>query len=290
MRILRTIDELRAALRSARDELGEAASVGFVPTMGALHEGHLSLVAAARAENPIVVLSIFVNPTQFNEGEDFARYPRDEQRDAALAEAAGVDLIFAPEASEMYPDGFDTVISVGGRLTEVLEGEQRGSSHFEGVATVVSKLLIAVQPDAAYFGEKDYQQLLVVRRMVADLRLPLRVVGCPTSREDDGLARSSRNTRLSASERRRAVAIPDALTAVAAAVHLGEREVERLRGTAREILEEAGLSAEYLAFVDPESLEAVRTVSAPTLFAVAARVGAVRLIDNRLLTLPDPKR
>lgn len=290
MRTIRTVAELRSVLRATREEYGADASVGFVPTMGALHEGHLSLVSAARAEHSIVVLSIFVNPTQFDEGEDFARYPRDEQRDAALAERAGVDLLFAPEATEMYPDGYSTTIAVGGRLTEVLEGEQRGSSHFDGVATVVGKLLIAVQPDAAYFGEKDYQQLLVVRRLVSDLGLPVRIVGCPTLREDDGLARSSRNARLGVDDRRRAGAIPAALAAVADAVRGGERDAEALRASARVRLEAAGLAIEYLAFVDPVSLEAVDTVSEPTLFAVAARSGDTRLIDNHMLDPWNPER
>lgn len=255
--------------------------------MGALHAGHLSLVAAARAEHPIVVLSIFVNPTQFEEGEDFARYPRDGHRDADLAEAAGVDFVFSPEVDEMYPDGFGTTVSVEGRLTATLEGEQRGSSHFSGVATVVAKLLIAVQPESAYFGEKDHQQLLVVRRLVADLALPVRIVGCPTLREDDGLALSSRNARLNSEDRRRATAIPTALRAVAERVTQGECEVGALHALAREILERSGAAVEYVAFVDPGSLEPVTRASEPTLLAVAARFGGTRLIDNQLL---DPRR
>lgn len=290
MRIVRTVDELRAALSATRSRFAVPASVGFVPTMGALHEGHLSLLAAARAEHQMLVLSIFVNPTQFEEGDDFARYPRDEGRDASLAEAAGVDVLFAPDAAEMYPPGFTTRISVAGPLTEVLEGAQRGAAHFDGVATVVGKLLIAVQPDAAYFGEKDYQQLLVVKRLVADLRLPVRIVGCPTSREPDGLARSSRNTRLSTEERRRAAAIPNALTTVAAAVAQGERSVAALRECAEQILAGEDLTVEYLAFVDPQTLQAVTEISAPTRCALAVRLGVTRLIDNGLLEPPTPER
>jgi len=301
MRTVRTVAELREALGDAgsgsagsRDAL--SGTVGFVPTMGALHEGHLSLLRAARAAHETVVLSIFVNPTQFDEQSDFDRYARDEGRDALLAESAGVDVLFAPEVSEIYPEGFCTSVSVGGRLTEVLEGAERGRGHFDGVATVVSKLLIAVRPDAAYFGEKDYQQLLVVRRLVADLGLPVRVVGCPTSREPDGLARSSRNVRLSAEARERAGTIPRVMAEIAERVRAGAREIEPLRAAAAEALGRAGVELEYLAFVDPDTLETVADLAAPTRLAVAARVDDVRLIDNRLLnspttpTPPDTKR
>lgn len=298
MRIVRTIAELRAALSEARGA-GSArpaapGRVGMVPTMGALHEGHLSLVRAARAENDTVVLSIFVNPTQFEEAEDLAAYPRQEERDAALAAEAGVDLVFAPAAAEMYPEGFATTVRVSGALTETLEGAARGASHFDGVATVVSKLLLAALPDAAYFGRKDAQQLLVVRRMVADLGIPTRIVACPTSRDPDGLARSSRNVRLSADERRRALAIPRALDAAVEAVGGGERDAALLRARAEESLRAAGLGIEYVATVRPDSLEAVERIEDSALLAVAVRVGDVRLIDNAVLRIaegdPEPPR
>lgn len=281
MRIVRTVRELRAELRSLRSAGAER--IGLVPTMGALHEGHLSLLRAARADNDAVVLSIFVNPTQFTEASDLDAYPRDEAADAALAETAGVDLLFAPEVSEMYPAGFATTVSVRGPLTEALEGAGRGPAHFDGVATVVSKLLIAVEADSAYFGQKDAQQLLVVRRMKADLGIPTRIVACPTARDADGLALSSRNARLSAEERSRALAIPRALAAVRAAELRGERQVAELRAVALEVLRASELEPEYLAFVEPDTLEEVAAVERPVLCAVAARVGAVRLIDNMLL-------
>ncbi|WP_125098258.1 pantoate--beta-alanine ligase [Leucobacter chromiireducens] len=286
MRIVRTIPELRAEL-DARAAAGER-RVGFVPTMGALHEGHLSLVRAARAEQDVVVLSIFVNPTQFTEAADLDAYPRQEAADAALAEGAGVDLIFAPEAAELYPAGFATTVRLIGPLTETLEGAKRGAAHFDGVATVVSKLLLAVRAEAAYFGQKDAQQLLVVRRMVTDLGIPTRIVACPTSRDEDGLARSSRNVRLSAAERGRALAIPRALAAAAAAVAAGESRVSVLARDADAILDAAGIRPEYLAFVTPDDLTPVREVTAPVLCAIAARVGDVRLIDNVELVPASP--
>lgn len=282
MKIIRTVAELRAALRDAR-----AGSIGFVPTMGALHEGHLSLLRAARAENDTVVLSIFVNPTQFNEAADLAAYPRTEERDAELAASTGVDIVFAPDAREMYPAGFATTVSVAGHITETLEGAERGSAHFDGVATVVTKLLLAVQPDTAYFGAKDAQQVVVVRRVVADLNLPVRIAVCPTSREDDGLARSSRNTRLSPDERRRASAIPRALRSAAEAVAAGTTDAEEVRARAIAVLAEGGVEPEYLVIVDPDTLEAVPTIDAPVLVAVAARVGATRLIDNAVIETGD---
>lgn len=281
MRIVRTISELRGALRDAR--ASGATSVGMIPTMGALHEGHLSLVRAARAESDVVVMSIFVNPTQFSEAADLDAYPRQEAQDTALAEEAGVDLIFAPEASELYPTGYATTVHVAGSITETLEGAGRGSAHFDGVATVVAKLLLAALPDAAYFGQKDAQQVLVVQRMVADLGIPTRVVACPTSRDEDGLARSSRNVRLSASERDRALAIPRALDAARAAVAAGETSTEKLRSQAEQTLAAAHIAPEYLAFVSSETLLPVASVVGPVLMAVAARVGDVRLIDNAVL-------
>ena len=285
-----TVVELREALRTLRNtrtpgkEPDAQATVGFVPTMGALHEGHLSLVVAARAEHPIVVLSIFVNPTQFNDQADFRSYPRDEQRDAQLAEAAGVDVLFVPTAEEMYPDGFATTVRVSGTLTEVLEGEHRGSSHFDGMTTIVSKLLIAVEPEAAYFGEKDMQQLLVVKQCVADLRLPVDIVGCPTLREPDGLARSSRNVLLDAEERERARAIPQTLELVHTLVADGHSDVQELTERATRHISAAGLAIDYLAFANATTLEPVHTVGNDTLFAIAVRAGSIRLIDNMLIS------
>ncbi|MBO1901363.1 pantoate--beta-alanine ligase [Leucobacter weissii] len=278
MRIIRTAAELRARLEPLR-----SGGIGFVPTMGALHEGHLSLLRAARAAHGTVVLSIFVNPAQFDRGEDLAAYPRDEARDIELAEASGVDLLFAPEAGEIYPPGFRTTVSVGGAVAESLEGAARGRAHFDGVATVVSKLLILVRPDAAYFGRKDFQQLLLVRRLVADLGLPTRIVGCPTVREPDGLARSSRNVGLGPEERRLAAAVPAALSAAVAAVRQGVADAEEIRIRAGRALDRPGLGVEYLALVHPETLEPVAVVTAPTVLAVAVRIGATRLIDNELL-------
>ncbi|MHA3683422.1 pantoate--beta-alanine ligase [Leucobacter sp. HY1908] len=279
MRIIRTIDELREASRGA-------ASIGLVPTMGALHEGHLSLVRAARAANELVVVSVFVNPTQFNDPADLAAYPRTEARDAELAASAGADLVFAPEASEMYPEGHMTSVHVAGPLTDVLEGASR-PGHFDGVATVVSKLLIAAGATRAYFGQKDAQQLLVVRRLVSDLRLPTEIVACPISRETDGLARSSRNVRLSAPDRSRALALPRALEAAAAALRAGETRAPELAGVVTGVLGDAGLVPEYVAIVDPSTLAERVTVDTPVLCAIAVRVGDVRLIDNELLA-PSP--
>ncbi|MBK0419895.1 pantoate--beta-alanine ligase [Leucobacter sp. CSA1] len=285
MRTVRTIRELREALRPAR-----AGTIGFVPTMGALHEGHLSLVRAARRANDTVVLSIFVNPTQFTEAADLEAYPRDQARDLRLAEEAGVDVVFAPDAEEMYPAGFATVVSVGGSITETLEAEGRGRGHFDGMATVVAKLLLAVLPDKAYFGAKDAQQAVVVRRLVADLNIPVAIDVCETSREADGLARSSRNVRLGPDERRRAAAIPQALRLVERLAREGETRPAELRTAASRILRENGIEEEYLAFVDPDTLERVPAVDRPTLVAVAARVGGVRLIDNVRLAQGEADR
>lgn len=285
MRIVRTIPQLRQALEERRSA-GSAGStgVGLVPTMGALHEGHLSLLRRARAENGTVVLSIFVNPTQFNEASDLEAYPRKEAQDAELAASVGVDLIFAPSADEMYPEGFATSVRVSGTLTESLEAAGRGSAHFDGVATVVAKLLLAALPHRAYFGQKDAQQLRVVQRMVADVNIPTEILSCKTSRDDDGLARSSRNVRLSAEDRQRALQIPRALAAVAAAVAGGENEVAALRTLALRFLDEGGIDPEYLEFVAADSFAPVTMVRDTVLCVIAARVGDVRLIDNELLS------
>lgn len=275
MRIVRTVAELRAAL-------SDAGSVGFVPTMGALHDGHLSLIRAARAAVDTVVTSVFVNPTQFNDARDLEAYPRDEARDADLAASAGTDVLFVPSPAEMYPDGYATTISVRG-VSEPLEGAHRGAVHFDGVATVVAKLLIAVAPDVAYFGQKDAQQVAVVRRLVADLGLPVEIAVAPIVREPDGLAMSSRNVRLSAADRPRALALKAGLDAVAAAVNQGAaaRDAER-RGT--DVMRQQGVVPEYLALVDPATFAPADDLTRPTLAVVAAHVGDVRLIDN--MTIP----
>ena len=282
IRIVRTIADLRAALSPLRGE-----TIGFVPTMGALHEGHLSLLRTARSENATVVLSIFVNPTQFGEAADLAAYPRTEEADVALAAEAGTDLVFAPSPAEMYPTGFATSVSVAGAITGTLEGAVRGRSHFDGVATVVAKLLLAVQPDRAYFGAKDAQQVVVVRRMVSDLGIPVEIVARPTSRDDDGLARSSRNTRLSAEERDVAAVIPRALRAAQDAFASGIRDPHRLTTVVRDKLAGAGLEPEYVEAVDADRLEPIATAETPALLALAVRVGEVRLIDNVVLGVDD---
>lgn len=281
MRILRTIAEVRTAVRDAR---GDGGTVGLVPTMGAFHEGHLSLMRAARAQNDLVVVSLFVNPTQFAANEDLSTYPRDEARDAALAEAEGVDILFAPEPAEIYPDGFATNIHVAG-LTEVLDGASRGPHHFDGVATVVTKLFGIVQPDVAYFGQKDAQQVLVVRRVVRDLNLDVRIEACPIVREPDGLAMSSRNVYLDADARDRATALNRALDAADAAHRSGDGDGtgDGILSAARDVLAEAGIDVEYLELRDAETLQSVTRIDRDALLLVAARVGAARLIDNHLL-------
>ncbi|PZS14230.1 MAG: pantoate--beta-alanine ligase [Solirubrobacterales bacterium] len=279
MRTLRTVAELRAALAGPRRA---GRTIGLVPTMGAFHEGHLSLMRHARADCDETVVSLFVNPTQFDQEADLGAYPRDEARDAALAAQAGVDLLFAPPLAEVYPPGFATTVSVAG-LTETLEGSHRGHAHFDGVATVVTKLLNMVMPDVAYFGHKDAQQALVIERLVRDLDLPVRIEVCPTVREPDGLAMSSRNARLSASERGRATALARALRAAQEAVAAGARDPALARAAALAELRCAQIEPEYLAFVSPDTLTPVRALDGDVLAVVAARVGDTRLIDNHLL-------
>ena len=278
MRTLRTVAEVRAALAAPRRE---GRSIGLVPTMGALHEGHLSLIRRARADCDEVVVSLFVNPAQFNEAGDLAAYPRDEARDAALAAEAGADLLWAPGVEDVYPPGFATTVRVGG-VSEPLEGEHR-PGHFDGVATVVAKLLIVVAPDVAYFGQKDAQQLAVIGRLVRDLELAVRIEGLPTVREPDGLALSSRNTRLSPDDRRRALALKEGLDAAAAAAAAGTTDAEAVRAAALAAMREHAVAPEYLALVDPETFSPDGSVDGNVRVAVAARVGDVRLIDNTLI-------
>jgi pantoate--beta-alanine ligase len=279
MRTLRSVAALRDELAAARREGG---SIGLVATMGALHEGHLSLIRHARAHCDVVVVSLFVNPAQFNERSDLERYPRDEAADRDLAAAAGADVLFAPSVEEVYPAGFATSVEVLG-VSERLEGESRGAEHFRGVATVVTKLLCMALPDVAYFGQKDAQQVVVIRRLVADLNLPVRIEALPTVREPDGLAMSSRNALLSPAEREQALALPAALDASARLAAAGERSAEALLGAGREAVEGKDVAVEYLALVDPETLEPLARLDRPALLAIAARVGQVRLIDNTTL-------
>jgi pantoate--beta-alanine ligase len=280
MRILHTKSELRAALRGPRRE---GKRIGLVPTMGYFHEGHLSLMRAARRDCDLVVVSLFVNPTQFGPGEDMDSYPRDEERDAALAESEGVDLLWVPAPEEIYPAGFATTVEVRGDLTGVLEGDpaQRGPSHFRGVTTIVAKLFNAVQPDVAYFGRKDAQQALVIRRMSEDLDFPVEIQVLPTVREDDGLALSSRNAYLAPEERERAVAISRGLRAAERAALAGETSVAALVEAARTELRNAGIEPEYVEARSAEDLSPIAELNGrPVLVAVAARVGKARLIDN----------
>jgi pantoate--beta-alanine ligase len=279
VRVVRTVTEIRTAVAEARSH-GDV--VGLVPTMGAFHEGHLSLIRRARAESGLVVVSLFVNPTQFGANEDLSAYPRDEARDAVLARDAGADILFAPAVAEVYPDGFATTIHVSG-ITEVLCGAVRGAQHFDGVATVVTKLFGMVAPDAAYFGQKDAQQIVVVRRLVRDLDIPVRIVACPIVREADGLAMSSRNVYLDEAARAQATALNRALTAAQSAVGAGTTDAAAVLAVAQAELAASGIVPEYLELRAPDDLHTVEVVDGPTLLAVAARVGRARLIDNRIL-------
>ena len=279
MVVAQRIGDVRQEVRAAR---ARGARVGLVPTMGALHEGHASLLRAARDDGGLVVASIFVNPTQFGPTEDLAKYPRRLERDLDICRREGVGLVFAPSAAEMYPAGFATTVHVA-RMTEKMCGAFR-PGHFDGVCTVVAKLLAIVQPDTAYFGEKDAQQLAAVRRMVADLDLGVEIRGCPTVREPDGLAMSSRNAYLSPAERRQALALSRSLAEAREAVLAGERDAGRLAAQVRQRLEAAeGVDLQYVAVVDPDTLEDLARVGDKALVAAAAKVGATRLIDNVVL-------
>jgi pantoate--beta-alanine ligase len=250
--------------------------------MGAFHAGHLSLIDAARRDNDHVVVWLFVNPAQFNEQADLAAYPRDEARDAELAAGAGADVLFAPPVEEVYPPGFATTVAVGG-VTEPLEGKSRGRAHFDGVATVVTKLFNMVGPDVAFFGQKDAQQAVVIRRLVRDLDIPVRVETVATVREHDGLALSSRNVHLGGPDRERALALSRALQAAERAAADGERDAGAIRAAALRAMTDFDVEPEYLALVSPETLDPVATVDGDVLVAVAARVGTTRLIDNTLI-------
>jgi pantoate--beta-alanine ligase len=287
IKTLRGVDELRATLAPDRRA---GLEIGLVPTMGALHEGHLSLIRRAREQCDRVVVSLFVNPAQFNERSDLERYPRREAHDAGLAAEAGADLLFAPSVEEVYPPGFATTVEVLG-IAERLDGAARGAEHFRGVCTVVTKLLCMTQPDIAYFGQKDAQQVVVIRRLVTDLNLPGRVETCPTVREPDGLAMSSRNALLGPGERERALALPAALRAASEMTGAGERSAEALLQAADDAMARFGVKPEYLAIVDPDTFEPLDPLDRPALLVLAARVGAIRLIDNLILdptAVPTP--
>ncbi|GIW39462.1 MAG: pantothenate synthetase [Candidatus Binatia bacterium] len=282
MEILRAIDDMRGW--SERERLARR-RIAFVPTMGYLHRGHLQLVSEARRRAERVVVSIFVNPIQFGPGEDFDRYPRDLERDERLAREAGTDVLFVPELREMYPPGFETHVEVE-RATRRLCGASR-PGHFRGVTTVLTKLFHIVQPHVAVFGEKDFQQLAVVRRMVRDLDFGIEIVGVPTVREEDGLATSSRNVYLRPEERRAALALPRALAAAREAVARGEKDGRSVLAAARRVLEsEPQVEIDYVELADPETIEEVEEIAKPTLLALAARVGSTRLIDNCVLSPP----
>ncbi|MEO8349049.1 MAG: pantoate--beta-alanine ligase [Acidobacteriota bacterium] len=275
MKAVRDASALRALVGEAR---ASGSSVSFVPTMGALHEGHLSLVHLARRESAFVVVSIFVNPLQFAPGEDLARYPRREEDDLAALEREDVDVVYMPEARDLYPAGFSTAVEVEG-VAEGGEGAVR-PGHFRGVATVVAKLFLQVAPDVAVFGEKDLQQVAVVRRMVRDLDFPLRLVVGETVREPDGLAMSSRNAYLSPEERRLAAAFPRALFEARNDVERGERDVATLTAAVRRRLAEAELAVDYVDVIDADTMSPVREAGPGSALAAAVRVGRTRLIDN----------
>jgi pantoate--beta-alanine ligase len=286
MKIVRSKVELREALAEPRRY---GSKIGLVPTMGYFHEGHLSLIRRARDDCEIVVVSLFVNPTQFDTGEDLDSYPRDEDRDTELAARAGVDLLWIPTPEQMYPQGFATAVEVADELTGVLEGdpEQRGASHFRGVTTVVAKLLNSVQPDVAYFGRKDAQQAVVIERMARDLDFPVRIEVLPTVREEDGLALSSRNAYLDPDQRERAAAISRALRAAERAASEGETSTEALVEVARKALRAAGIEPEYVEARSAEDLSPIAELNGrPVLVVVAARVGRARLIDNVVIAPP----
>lgn len=282
MQVAKTVREVRAWMKLARTD---GKTVGFVPTMGYFHEGHLSLMRRAKAECDLCVVSLFVNPTQFGPSEDFQRYPRDFARDAAMAESAGVDLLFAPEVEEMYPQGYQTYVEVT-EVTRRLEGAAR-PGHFRGVATVCTKLFNIVQADRAYFGKKDYQQLKVIQRMVRDLNIPIEIVPCETVREPDGLAMSSRNVYLKPDERQAATVLYRALCAGRDAILAGERDGKKVQEAVEKVIAtEPLVKPEYVDVADAESLEPLTVLKGDVLISLAAYVGVARLIDNITVVVP----
>ncbi len=283
MQIIRSVGELQAWADGVRRNGGR---ITFVPTMGYLHEGHAELMRAARRSGGELVVSIFVNPTQFGPNEDLDRYPRSPERDQALCEAEGASVLFLPEASEMYPAGAQTWVEVTGLSRDHSGADRPG--HFRGVTTIVTKLFLAAKPHAAFFGEKDYQQLAVIRQMARDLNFDVEVVGVPTVREADGLALSSRNKYLSPEERRRALALSRGLEAARRAAEGGERDVGRLTGLVEDELRRVDADIDYVHLVDAATLERIGTLDGRAVILVAARIGNTRLIDN--MTLPAPVR
>ena len=281
MKIVRTVAEMRALVRSWK---AESRRIGFVPTMGYLHDGHLSLVREAKRRSDITVVSIFVNPTQFGPKEDFQKYPRDLDRDAAFLSRAGVDVVFTPEAADVYPPGYLTYVEVHG-LQDRLCGRAR-PGHFRGVVTVVLKLFNIVKPDQAYFGAKDAQQVLIIKKMAADLNLDTEVVTCPLVREPDGLAMSSRNTYLSPKARAAALVLSDSLRWAERAVAAGERDAAKLVAGMRTLIEAQPLArVDYIEAVDPERLEPVTELRGEILIALAVFIDGTRLIDNLTIRL-----
>lgn len=279
METVKTIARLRALVLAHRKA---GRTIGFVPTMGYLHEGHMSLVSHARAENDVTIVSIFVNPLQFGANEDLARYPRDLPRDSALLTAGGVDILFAPEVEDMYPEPMQTVVDVP-RLGSELEGEVR-PGHFAGVATVVTKLFNIVQPDAAYFGEKDYQQVTIIQRMVQDLAMPVRVVPVETVREKDGLACSSRNVYLSPEERKAAAIVPRALEEAERLYRSGMTDIAAFEAAVTDFIRREPLAEpEVVALRDPKTLESLTRVDGPVLLLLFVRFGRTKLLDNRVI-------
>lgn len=280
MLILTTIKETREFIQEAKTK---GKSIGLVPTMGYFHEGHLSLITRAREENDVVVVSLFVNPTQFGPGEDFQQYPRNLERDARMAEEVGVDLLFCPSAEEMYPENYQTYVDVQ-KLSQGLCGTSR-PGHFRGVATVVLKLFNIVQPNRAYFGQKDYQQLKVIEQMAKDLNVPVEIVGMPIVRESDGVAMSSRNTYLNVEERQAARVLNKSLKYAQELLNSGVTDASELSRRIEEFISEEPLAViDYVAVVDPDTLEYLDIVGEKALIALAVRIGTTRLIDNAIIT------
>lgn len=281
MRVIKRIDDLRAVVK-AQKRVGN--TIGFVPTMGYLHEGHLSLIRASARENDFTIMSIFVNPIQFGANEDFEKYPRDMDRDFQMAEKAGVDVVFTPEAAEMYPEGFNTYVNVQG-ITDILCGKSR-PGHFKGVATVVTKFFNIVEPDKAYFGQKDAQQVVVIKKMARELNMNIEIISCPIVREKDGLAMSSRNIYLNAEERKAALVLSKSLLKVEGMVRNGERSKEKVLGfIIKEIMSEKAAEIEYVEILDADSLENVKRLEGKLLIALAVRFGKTRLIDNSVINI-----
>jgi len=279
MKICHTIEDMRAACRASHSA---GKRLGFVPTMGALHEGHLSLVRAAKASCNVVAASIFVNPTQFGANEDLAKYPRTFERDRGMLEKEGVELLFAPSVEEMYPAGAVTWVTVEG-LSDTLDGRSR-PGHFRGVTTILAKLFHIIEPDAAFFGQKDAAQVAIIRRMVRDLNLPIGIVACPIVREADGLAMSSRNAYLDPRQRQQALALHRALRRVKKSWDEGERDAQRLANMGREeVAAEKAVRLDYFEIVSSDTLESIENATSGALVAVAAYLGSTRLIDNLVL-------